>query len=331
MGSPFRSELPEIRDGSELPSRDYPYVMPGSRPPERVWRHVVLFLLTLVTTTLVGIDHYINFFLGFRTAVELPFSLWELALRGLWYSVSILAILGAHEFGHYYACRYYGVDASLPYFLPVPPIVLSGTLGAFIRIRQPIPTKRALFDIGIAGPLAGFVVLIPVLMIGMYMSQVVQLPKDFDGTVFELGEPLLFKAATWLTFGSVPDGYTVSMHPVAFAAWFGMLATTLNLFPVGRTDGGHISYAVLGRHSTTVSIITIACLDALSFFATSWILWTVLMIGLLAVFGPRHPSTYDEHVPLDPARMWVAAIGVVVFLICFAPVPLQIISLPAGK
>lgn len=331
MGSPFRSELPEIRDGSERPFRDYPYVMPGSRPPERVWRYVVLFLLTVVTTTLVGVDHYVNFYLGFKPAVELPFSVLQLVVRGLWYSVSILAILGSHEFGHYYACRYYGVDASLPYFLPVPPVVLTGTLGAFIRIRQQIPTKRALFDIGIAGPLAGFVVLIPVLMIGMYLSQVVQMPKDFNGTVFELGEPLLFKAATWLTFGSVPDGYTVSMHPVAFAAWFGMLATTLNLFPVGQTDGGHISYAVLGRHSTLVSLITIACLVALSFVAASWILWTVLMVGLLVVFGPRHPSTSDEHVPLDPARMWVAALGVVVFVICFAPVPLQIINLPAGK
>jgi membrane-associated protease RseP (regulator of RpoE activity) len=209
--------------------------------------------------------------------------------------------------------------------------VLSGTLGAFIRIRQQIPTKKALFDIGIAGPLAGFVVLVPVLMIGMYMSQVVQMPKDFDGTLFELGEPLLFKAAAWLTFGSVPDGYTVSMHPVAFAAWFGMLATTLNLFPVGQTDGGHICYSVLGRHSTTVSYLTIACLAGLSFFSSSWILWTVLMIAMLGVFGPRHPSTFDEHVPLDPARVWVAAFGVVVFVICFAPVPLQIIDLAGGK
>ena len=329
MGSPFRSELPEIRDEAKLSSHDRPYVMPGSRPPERVWRHVVLFLLTVVTTTLVGSNHYASFFLGFRNEVELPFSYWELIARGLWYSLSILAILASHEFGHYYACRYYGVDASLPYFLPVP-VPLSGTLGAFIRIRQQIPTKRALFDIGIAGPLAGFVVLLPVLMVGMYMSQVVELPKDFNGTMFELGEPLLFKAATWLTFGTIPDGYTVSMHPVAFAAWFGMLATTLNLFPVGQTDGGHISYAVLGRYSTTVSIVTIACLAGLSFFSTSWILWTVLMVAMLGVLGPRHPSTFDEHVPLDTTRIWVAVIGVVVFVICFAPVPLQIVDVTAA-
>jgi membrane-associated protease RseP (regulator of RpoE activity) len=241
MGSPFRSEFPEIRDQAESSAREYVYVMPVSRPPERVWRHVLLLALTLLTTTYTGINHYASYYAGFK-AIELPFSFWELALRGLWYSLSILAILGAHEFGHYYACRYYGVDASLPYFLPVP-VPLTGTFGAFIRIRQQIPTKRALFDIGIAGPIAGFVVLVPVLMIGMYMSRVIESPKDFDGVLLELGEPLLFKAATWLTFGPVPQGYTVSMHPVAFAAWFGMFATTLNLFPAGQTDGGHIVYA----------------------------------------------------------------------------------------
>jgi hypothetical protein len=238
MGSPFRSEFPNVRDEAEPSTRNYVYLMPASRPPERVWRYVALFCLTVVTTTLVGVNHYASFYAGFR-AIELPFSFWELTIRGLWYSVSILAILGAHEFGHYYACRYYGVDASLPYFLPVP-FLLTGTLGAFIRIRQQIPTKRALFDIGIAGPIAGFVVVIPVLMIGMYLSQVIEVPKDFHGAVYELGEPLLFKAAAWLTFGPVPEGYTVNMHPVAFAAWFGMLATTLNLFPVGQTDGGRL-------------------------------------------------------------------------------------------
>ncbi|HEU4687925.1 MAG TPA: site-2 protease family protein, partial [Vicinamibacterales bacterium] len=308
-------------------SRDYPYVAPSSRPPERMWRYITLFVLTLITTTLVGIEHYASFYLGFRTSAELPFSYLELAVRGFWYSLSILAILGAHEFGHYYACRYYGVDASLPYFLPVPPVVLSGTLGAFIRIRQPFPSKRALFDIGIAGPIAGFVVLVPVLMIGMYLSRVIEVPKDFQGVLIELGEPLLFKVAAWLTFGPVPEGSTVSMHPVAFAAWFGMLATTLNLFPVGQTDGGHISYAVLGGRSMFVSIGTVLCLVALSFLSTSWMLWTVLMVAMLVMFGPRHPRSADEHVPLDRTRIWLAVFAVVVFALCFAPVPAEIIDL----
>jgi membrane-associated protease RseP (regulator of RpoE activity) len=325
MGFPFRSELPEIRDGAELSAREHAYVMPTSRPPERVWRYVALFCLTVVTTTFVGTGHYASFYAGFRV-IELPFSSWELAVRGLWYSLSILAILGAHEFGHYYACRYYGVDASLPYFLPVP-FLLTGTLGAFIRIRQQIPTKRALFDIGIAGPIAGFVVLVPVLMIGMYLSQVIQVPKDFDGPVYELGEPLLFKAVAWLTFGPVPDGYTVNMHPVAFAAWFGMLATTLNLFPIGQTDGGHVSYAVLGRHSTTLSFGTLACLVGLSFVSLSWIVWTVLMTAMLIIIGPRHPRTIDEHVPLDRTRCWLSAFALVMFVLCFSPVPAELVDL----
>jgi membrane-associated protease RseP (regulator of RpoE activity) len=327
MGSPFRTELAENRDGAELSSRDHVYVMPASRPPERVWKYVALFLLTLLTTTYVGINHYASFLSGFRS-IDLPFSLWELAVRGLWYSLSILAILGAHEFGHYYACRYYGVDASLPYFLPVP-FVLTGTLGAFIRIRQQIPTKRALFDIGIAGPIAGFVVLIPVLMVGMYLSQVIQVPKDFSGPVYELGEPLLFKAVAWLTFGPVPEGYTVNMHPVAFAAWFGMLATTLNLFPIGQTDGGHVSYAVLGRFSTLLSFGTLACLVGLSFISLSWIVWTVLMTAMLVLIGPRHPRTSDDHVPLDRARMWIAAFGLAMFILCFSPVPAELVDLVA--
>ena len=126
-------------------------------------------------------------------------------VRGLWYSVPILAILGCHELGHYFACRYYGVAASCPYFLPMP-LVLTGTLGAFIRIRQPIPGKRELFDIGIAGPIAGFVIAVPLLFMGMYLSRVVELPRNFEGELFWLGEPLLFKAAAWLTFGHVADG-----------------------------------------------------------------------------------------------------------------------------
>jgi len=318
--------MPDIH-AAEPSSHESGYVMPASRtlPPERIWKYVVLFGLTIFTTTLSGMNHYAGFFSGFRD-LEIPFLWWELAIRGLWYSGSILAILGAHEFGHYYACRYYRVDASLPYFLPAP-LVLTGTLGAFIRIRQQIPTKRALFDIGIAGPIAGFLVVVPVLLIGMYMSQVIQVPKDFEGQLYELGEPLLFKAAAWLTFGPVPEGYTVNMHPVAFAAWFGMLATTLNLFPVGQTDGGHVSYAVLGRHSTTVSFLTVACLVGLCFVSYSWILWAVMMVAMLVTLGPHHPRTSDDHVQLDRGRLWLAAFALLMFVLCFSPVPAELVDL----
>src|SRR6185295_7582248 len=159
-----------------------------------------------------------------------------------------------------------GVDVSPPYFLPAP-LPLTGTLGAFIRIRSRIPTKVALFDIGIAGPIAGFLVAVPALFLGLSMSHMVQLPADFSG--MELGEPLLFKLASWTVWGTVPDGYSINMHPVAFAAWFGLLATALNLFPIGQLDGGHISYAVLGPRSTYVTFAMIVVAVALCYFSTS--------------------------------------------------------------
>jgi membrane-associated protease RseP (regulator of RpoE activity) len=291
---------------------------------QRPWRHIILFLLTVATTTLVGADHFASFHLDFGNR-DLEMAGWQVILNGLWYSGSILAILGAHEFGHYFACRYYRVDASLPYFLPAP-LPLTGTLGAFIRIRQIIPGKRELFDIGIAGPIAGFLVAIPVLLVGMSLSRVTQLPPDTQGFV-ELGEPLLFKAIAYLYYGTPPEGYSINMHPMAFAAWFGLLATALNLFPIGQLDGGHISYAVLGRWSTFVTLATVAALIGLTFVSSSWLVWTVLTVVMLVAFGPRHPRTIDEDVPLDSSRLWLAAAALIMFVICFTPAPIEPLDL----
>jgi membrane-associated protease RseP (regulator of RpoE activity) len=293
-------------------------------------KYLLLFALTILTTTYAGQGHYASFIIGFSNRV-LTMTPMSLFVHGLWYSVSILGILGAHELGHYFACRYYGVDASRPYFLPAP-LPLTGTFGAFIRIRQPIPGKRALFDIGIAGPIAGFVVAVPVLLVGMYMSTVIRVPTDFQGQIVELGEPLLFKAAAWLTFGSVPDGYTVNMHPMAFAAWFGMLATALNLFPIGQLDGGHISYAVFGgRKSTILTLAMVCCLIGLTMISRSWLVWTVLTIVMLFGFGPRHPRVYDEEVPLDKTRLWLALFALVMFVLCFSAAPIQPMDLVGGR
>jgi membrane-associated protease RseP (regulator of RpoE activity) len=327
MGQP-PSDSPEIFVSTSAlkPHVAVPVVL-TSRAPEPVARYILLFLLTLLTTTVMGQGHYASFLVGF-TDRPLDLSRWSLFAHGFLYSLSALTILGCHEFGHYYACRLYRVDASAPYFLPAP--FIFGTLGAFIRIRQPLPSKRALFDIGIAGPIAGFVVAVPILLTGMYLSDVVQIPTNFDGVVYEMGEPLLFKMATWLTFGTVPEGYTVNMHPMAFAAWFGMLATALNLLPIGQLDGGHISYAVLGRRSTHVTIAGIACLVGLSFFSTSWIVWAVLMIAMLVMIGPHHPPVWDEHVPLDRTRLWLAVFAVLMFVLCFTPAPIQLVELLRG-
>ena len=315
----------------DVPYTDYPPPRPVIRPaalrPERRWKYVVLFLVTILTTTVAGALHYASYLSGFSN-VPPDLTSAELYAGGLWYSVAILAILGLHELGHYYTCRHYGVDASMPYFLPAP-LPLTGTLGAFIRIRQPIATKRQLFDIGIAGPIAGFLVAVPALLAGMAMSKVIPLPKEFDGLVIELGEPLLFKAAAWLVFGPVPEGYTINMHPMAFAAWFGLLATALNLFPIGQLDGGHISYAVLGRKSTLVTLGTVLGLVGLTFVSTSWVVWTVLTVGMLLAFGPRHPRTVDEDVPLDRSRMLLALFALIMFVLCFTPAPLEPIDIVA--
>ena len=135
---------------------------------------------------------------------------------------------------------------------------MTGTLGAFIRIREPIPSKRMLFDIGIAGPIAGFLVAVPTLFAGLAMSHLVRLPDPLPPLTVSLGEPLLYRGISWLLWGTPPDGYTINMHPMAFAAWFGLLATALNLFPIGQLDGGHISYAVLGRRSSHVTLVMLA-------------------------------------------------------------------------
>jgi len=287
---------------------------------DRVWLHVLLFSLTLITTTVIGAFHYAGFLDDFRGSTSLPMPFWALLLRGLWYSGTILAILGCHELGHYFACRYYDIDATLPFFLPLPPPFPTGTLGAVIRIREPFSSKRALFDVGIAGPIAGFLVTIPALFIGVAMSHVVAIPPSFAGD--ELGEPLLFKLAAWMLWGTQPDGYSLNLHPMAFAAWFGMLATALNLFPIGQLDGGHISYAVLGPRSTYVTFVAVSIVAGLTFVTSTWVVFTVLTIAMLVLFGPRHPRVLDEHVPLDRTRLVLALCALAIFIVCFTPAPI---------
>jgi membrane-associated protease RseP (regulator of RpoE activity) len=311
MGS-STSSFPDDQPGRELPAHDgsfTTYLPPPPHPPDLVFgdpgdfwrrepktRYIVLFVLTLLSTTLI----------------------W-----GFWYSLPVLAILGAHEFGHYLACVYYRVNASLPYFIPFP-LPPSGTLGAVIRIRQPIPGKRALFDIGIAGPIAGFLVLIPFLIFGVAMSNIGPLPKPEVRDALEFGDPLLLRAVAWFLLGPVRDDQTVFIHPMGIAAWFGMLATSLNLLPIGQLDGGHITYSVFKHRSTTITKLTVAVLAALVVFVSwSWIVWTVLMIVMLRAFGTRHPAVFDEDVPLDRGRLCLAAFALVMFVLCFTPAPMN--------
>ena len=287
-------------------------------PPQRVWLHVVLLLATLVSTTLVGGIAFGDLPAGFK-----PQTFWGLLLHpavitaGFEFSLPLLVILLAHEMGHYVACRYHRLDATLPYFLPVPFGI--GTLGAFIRIRSPLMTKRELFDVGASGPLAGFVVALPVLFVGIALSTPVAALPSGGAMVF--GEPLAFKALAWLVHHDVPPGGDLLLHPVGFAAWFGLLVTALNLLPFGQLDGGHISYAMFGRWQRRVAWPLLAVLVALGFWWPGWWLWAVIAL----VMRVRHPWIPDEHGELDPRRRVLGWICVAVFIVCFTPEPIKLI------
>ena len=257
---------------------------------------------------------------GLRTVV-LPGGRAVLALdvaEGARLVAGLLSILVAHEMGHYLAARYYRVDASLPFFIPfpVPGISLVGTLGAFIRIRSPIPHRKALFDIGVAGPLAGFLVCLPVLWLGMREASVQTLAPDAGGLFF--GEPLAFQWAARLALGPIPDDRTLVIGPLGLAAWFGLLVTALNLMPIGQLDGGHVTYALLRDRARLISRIGAWVCVALVYFGPNWILWAVLV----RVLGRRHPSTLDDDAPVGRARAWVGLVALVIFVVTFVPNPI---------
>jgi len=320
--SPSPPDDPVVRaDGFEpqRPIAAFTVQATRQRFQHKFWKHVLLFVFTLLSTTLAGACHYEAFVSDF-SRMPVTLGLWGFLLNGLWYSGTILAILGAHEFGHYYLCRKYNVDATLPYFLPAP--LLTGTLGAVIRIREPFPTRTALFDIGVAGPIAGFVVLVPALFLGMMLSNVTPEPPISAGLV-SLGEPMLFRLAERLVFGALPEGQALNIHPIVFAAWFGMLATALNLLPFGQLDGGHISYATIGRWSTPLSLATVLFAVAMTFVSTSWMFMTAMMVVMLVLLGPRHPRVIYEYEPLGPGRKAIAVIAVIMLIICFTPAPIE--------
>ena len=283
-------------------------------PPRRKWLHLLLFVLTVGTTTLAGALHYAGFLSNFGT-VQVHATTPQLILGGFSYSFTILSILGAHELGHYLACRYYRIDATLPFFLPAP--LLTGTLGAVIRIRGAFTSKAALFDIAAAGPLAGFLVLIPLLFLGLSLSTLAPLPERFVG--WSLGEPPLFRFAAWLVWGTPASHLSLNIHQMVFASWFGLFATAANLLQFGQLDGGHVSYAALGRWSTAVSLVTVSVAIVLTMYSMSWLLITFFMLLMLVIMGPRHPRVIDEAYPLDTPRRVVALLLVVVFILSFTP------------
>jgi membrane-associated protease RseP (regulator of RpoE activity) len=315
------------------------------RPTAREWMlHASLFLITIVTTTVAGLviaaptidvappplsrvldyllfvpEYYLRSviaLLGFT--VQHP----HLLANGLVFSAALLAILTAHEMGHYVACRRYGVAATLPFFIPAPPLFLAGTFGAFIKIKSPIPSRRALFDIGLAGPLAGFVVAVPIALVGVLSMQP---PVQGGGYGVVFHDPLLFRLLARL-LGTPLDPYA-PINPYYMAAWIGLLVTSLNLMPVGQLDGGHGTFAMFGQRAHKVigrvAFAVMAVLTVLGFVwygSPSGFLYTVLLAIMLRV---GHPQP-EEMEPLGPVRTWIAVVTLVVFALCFWPFPITL-------
>lgn len=283
----------------------------GPAKKESIWLNVVLLIATILTTTLTGAMLY-----GVDPFVA-PLDLY----KGIPFSIAIMLVLGSHELGHYLVSRRYGVDATLPYFIPFPlsPI---GTLGALIRQKGPIPTRRALFDVGISGPLIGLVVAVIVTIIGL-MLPAPDIPASSTGMAMQINTPLLFDFLGGIIH---PGTALTSVNPIAFAGWVGMLITVLNLIPVGQLDGGHVSRAVLGKYADMLSKMIPLGLMALGFYGTFvmnqdgeiWILW-----GLLTSFmsSSAHPKPTNDSESVGWQRVALAAVTVVIAILCFTPFP----------
>lgn len=325
------------------------------RPTVKTWAiHIGLLLIALFTVTMAGVlepfgiipifpdadpqtaAEIFQFFLSFPahyaaliyTTVQTLFTDFEILKYGLKFSLSLLAILTAHESGHYVACRLYGVDATLPYFIPLPPLIgPAGTFGAFIKIVSPLPSRRATFDIGVAGPIAGFITLIPVLIIGLLTMKQIPAPTQSVAAVqagLYFSDPLLTQI-----FARVLglDSNFLSLNPFLAAAWIGLLVTSLNLIPSGQLDGGHAVYAIFGetihRWTGRIAFVVMAVISILG-----WIIYSspsgflfVVLLGIMMRVG--HPEPLDDT-PLNFPRKLVAVLTLMIFILSFVPFPIQI-------
>jgi membrane-associated protease RseP (regulator of RpoE activity) len=299
-----------------------PYWLPATPKPKRLWLALLLFGVTFLTCLAAGRQFAIAFehgqaasFAEFFVSLKLFYTDPTALAPGFPFALALMTILLAHELGHYFACKHHGILASYPYFIPAPTLI--GTLGAFILMRSPIRSRRALFDVGASGPLVGFVVAIPVLIWGVAHSRVAPEIVSSDATV-AFGVPLAIRVATQWFFPGV-NAATVLVHPVARAAWVGLFATSLNLLPAGQLDGGHILRSLSPRMHRWVGWFVPAILIVLGYFyASVWMLWAAILIGLRFL---RIPPVYDER-PLDGVRIALAVTTLAVMILCFMPVPL---------
>jgi Zn-dependent protease len=292
---------------------------------QRTWLNVLLFVITVVCCFFVGLTWSINYVYAddivngsFGSIGLADFMNPDVIVLSVWYAVVLIAILLAHEMGHYLTCRFYGINATLPYFIPFPPPSPIGTMGAFIKIRSPITRKQQLFDVGVAGPLAGFVLALPALVYGLSLSKAVPHIPEEGSIIF--GEPLLFKILSDSMFRGAPENFDLILHPVAFAGWVGALVTALNLFPIGQLDGGHVVYALFGKRSKKFARpVFVAFIVMGVFFWIGWFVWAIL----IRFIGLKHPRIWDEEVPISLGRRWIAVLVVLIFIFSFIPDPIK--------
>jgi len=310
-----------------LPMEPRPRVViprPIYRPPERRTRSLVialtLFAITIVSTLAAGVEFSAAYAQNRMPAFDDFFHVYFLALRnpsllltGLPFAVTLMGILLAHELGHFFACRYYRMSASFPYFIPAP--TLFGTLGAFIRIRSAIVNRKALFDVGISGPVVGFVFAVPALALAILQSRIV---PGMDADVqFTFGVPLAMKLLMSLLRPGVAVG-DLLLNPVGRAAWVGLFVTSLNLLPAGQLDGGHILYSMASGFHKRATLIVVLALVPLAYFWLGWTLWAAVLLSI----GFRHPPLIDRWEPLDAKRRIWAAVALAIFVLSFMPAPL---------
>ncbi len=291
------------------------YGRPAGPPPERaappgrrLGLHLSLFLLTVASTVVAGA------FLDGADLTDDPWLFW----RGLPFAASLLLILGIHEMAHFIVSRRHGLEVTLPFFIPAPTLI--GTMGAVIKIKSPILDRRALLDIGVSGPLAGFIVSLPLAAVGLSLSRVVPLAPAAGESV-ALGSSLLFGFMTDIAFpGAGGADFQLVLHPVAFAAWVGMMVTALNLLPIGQLDGGHVIAALFGPAQRYISLAFLAALVPLGFLWQGWLVWAALLL----IIGWRHRLPPNMYEPLDARRRFLGFLCLFIFVLTFTPVPFAV-------
>jgi membrane-associated protease RseP (regulator of RpoE activity) len=284
---------------------------------------LLLFVLTVISTLAVGAQFASAYAVGRSPDFDSFFSVYlkllahpRLLVPGIPFAFTLIGILLAHELGHFFACRHYGIAASYPFFIPAPTLI--GTLGAFIRIRSPIVSRRALFDVGIAGPVVGFVLAIPALAIGLAQSKLI--PGVEAASAVQFGHPLALYFLSEVIRPGVPLG-DILLHPIARAAWVGLFATALNLLPAAQLDGGHILYSISSRRHKWISLGVAIALIPLAIFAWwGWLVWAALLFALRF----RHPPLLDPWTPVGRGREVWAVFAIVIFVLCFMPTPIII-------